>query len=434
VKPGKRFDKKLRVWPGFIDGFPESFHRTFRETHRESQHSTMRIMFSGGGTGGGVYPAIAVASALRAQRPDASFLWLGSTRGPEKDLVERAGLPFTGVAGGPVVGVGLRAVPNAARLLAGTVQALGVVRRFAPRALLITGGWATIPAALACWLRRVPVIIYMPDVEPGSTIQALSRIAHRVAVTAADSVALFAPGKAVETGYPLRSDVLAAAGFDPSGQPLTTPPPSRVTARERFGLLPGLPTLLVSGGSRGARSINQALTGGLPDLLGPEEAPVCQIIHISGQLDRARVEEQVARLAETAPEPVANRYHAYEYLHGEDMALALAAADLVVSRAGASTLGEFPLFALPAILVPYPHAWRYQKTNADYLVSRGAAQRLDDERLASDLAPLVKQVLADQARRAAMSDAAGRLRRPDAAARIAALLIEAAERRAARQP
>lgn len=376
----------------------------------------MRILFSGGGTGGGVYPALAVVNALKALHPRAEVLWVGSRHGVERELVARAGLPFEGVAGGPIVGVGLRAIPNALRLLLGTLQSLGIVGRFKPDALLITGGWATIPAALACWLRRVPVVIYLPDVEPGSAIRALSRLARRVAVTAADSVAFFAPGKAIETGYPVREDVLKAAGFDALGEPLPQPPDVGA-ARERFNLSADLPVLLVFGGSRGARSINRALLAQLPDLL-----PHMQVLHISGTTDADAVQARAEALAATLDAETAARYHTFDYLHGGDMALALSAADLVVSRAGASTLGEFPLFALPAILVPYPHAWRYQKTNADYLATRGAAVRLDDDKLTEHLTPTVKHLLLDADRREQMADAARALRRPAAAAHIAGLL------------
>lgn len=383
--------------------------------------SALRFLFSGGGTGGGVYPALAAIDALQAADPAAEVLWVGSTTGVEKDLVTRAGLPYRGVAGGPIVGVGLRALPNAARLLAGTVQALRIVREFRPDAALITGGWATIPAALAVRLAGVPLSIYLPDVEPASAVRALSRLAARVMVTAEDSPGFFRAGQAVHTGYPVRAELLQAAGFDALGNPLGDAPAGRQAARERFGLSDDLPTLLVFGGSRGARSINRALAPQLADLL-----PACQVIHITGTLDWPEIEAGLPQLRDLLPGPVATRYHPYAYLHGEDMALALSAADLVVSRAGASTLGEFPLFGLPAILVPYPFAWRYQKTNADYLASRGAAMRLDDDMLSSQLTPIVLPLLADAARLQAMADSALALRHPEAGARVAALLTDLA--------
>ena len=143
------------------------------------------------------------------------------------------------------------------------------------------------------------------------------------------------------------------------------------------------PVLLVTGGSRGARSINQAVLQHLPFLL-----ELAQVIHISGQLDWPTVETAANSLSGT------NRrdYHAFPYLH-EEMGAALAVADLVLSRAGASSLGEYPLLGLPAVLVPYPHAWRYQKVNADYLASRGAAIVLDDSRLNEELPAVAAELL-----------------------------------------
>lgn len=376
-----------------------------------------------------MYPALAVAAALTERARGSSeapaqveLLWVGSPAGPECDLVAREGIPFEAVSSGPLVGVGLRAVPSAARIIAGTWQALRLVRRFRPQALLITGGWVTIPAALACWLNRVPILIELPDIEPGGTIKVLARIAARVAVPAEESTRFFRPGQAVVTGYPVRPALLAAAGFDPLGRPLKgkEAKAEQAAARRIFGLSESLPVVLVFGGSKGARSINRALMAALPRLLR-----ICQVIHISGSLDWPEVQEQAA----TLPPNLAGRYHAVEYLHSDQMAQALASADLVVSRAGASVLGEFPLFGLPAILVPYPHAWRYQKTNADVLVSRGAALRLDDERLTDELGSLVRVVLADPDRRQWMVTAARSMARPDAAARVAEELTHLAEGR-----
>jgi undecaprenyldiphospho-muramoylpentapeptide beta-N-acetylglucosaminyltransferase len=379
----------------------------------------MRVMISGGGTGGGVYPALAVADALQAGQPGVEFLWVGSPTGPEGDLVARYGMAFESVHSGPLAGVGLRALTSLPRIGRGVVEALRIVQRFDPDLLLMTGGWVALPATLACWLRGVPIVITMPDVEPGGTIKILSRFARYVTVSASASVRLFKPGQAVETGYPLRSELLAAAGYDPLGQPTGEAGQIRARGFAHFGLDERLPTLLVLGGSSGARSINRALVARLERLLkGDDEGPGCQIIHIGGRLDWAWIQDEAARL----PPEVAAAYHPVAYLHTEEMAYALAVADLVVSRAGASTLGEFPLFDLPAILVPYPYAWRYQKTNADYLVSRQAALQLDDERLMEELVPVVSRLLHDDQARQRMAEASGALKRPDAAARVAAIL------------
>jgi undecaprenyldiphospho-muramoylpentapeptide beta-N-acetylglucosaminyltransferase len=377
----------------------------------------MRYVISGGGTGGGVYPALAAVDALKLRQPDAKILWIASDSGPERAIVERAGLPFEGVPGGPFVGVGAQALPNLAKIAWGTGQAQAIILKYKPKATLSTGGWTTIPATLASW-GRCPAVIYMPDTEPGTAIKYLARVATRVAVTTDASVQYF-PNKAVVTGYPLRAELLRAAGFDALGQALADPPDARAQGRVRFGLRDDVPTVLIMGGSKGARSVNEALMAHLPELL--QQA---QIIHITGALDSESVQARTTGITQGLPDGIGARYHGEAYLQSEDMALALAAADLAVGRAGASALGEFPLFGLPAILVPYPHAWRYQKTNADVLAGRGAAIRLDDERLMDDLAPTVLRLLADAAERERLSAAMRSMAKPDAAARIADLLIE----------
>jgi UDP-N-acetylglucosamine--N-acetylmuramyl-(pentapeptide) pyrophosphoryl-undecaprenol N-acetylglucosamine transferase len=179
-----------------------------------------------------------------------------------------------------------------------------------------------------------------------------------------------------------------------------------------FDLQPGRKTLFVFGGSRGARSINRALLANLPPLLA-----AYQIIHISGTLDWPEVEAQAAQLS---PEQRAT-YRPYPYLH-EEMGPAFRAADLVVARAGASMLGECPAFGLPAVLVPYPYAWRYQKVNADYLADRGAAVRLDDDQLGEGLLPLVQALLQDEERLAGMAAASQALDIPGAAGHLAGLI------------
>jgi len=153
----------------------------------------------------------------------------------------------------------------------------------------------------------------------------------------------------------------------------------------------------------------------VPDLL----AKGLQIIHVSGTLDWAEVEAYRESL------PDSRHYHAYPYLH-HDMGLALAAADLVISRAGASTLSEFPLFGLPSILIPYPHAWRYQKVNADYLTERGAAITMQDERMKTDLLTTIQTLLVDPQRLSEMKSRAAALARPDGAKNVAHELVRLA--------
>jgi UDP-N-acetylglucosamine:LPS N-acetylglucosamine transferase len=313
----------------------------------------------------------------------------------ESDLVNRAGIPFRAIHGAGVHGVGWRLPLNALDLLRGLAEALGLVRAYQPDVVFVTGGFITAPVAVAAWLNRVPVLVYLPDIEPGLAVKLIARLARRIAVTVEDSLQFFA-GRArdvIVTGYPTRPGLEAIA---------------RADAQAALGLEAGRPVLLVTGGSRGARSINRAVFKALPDWLKDY-----QVIHLSGELDWQEVEQARSAL----PAEQMARYHAYPFLH--EMGQALAAADLVVSRAGASALGEYPLFGLPAILVPYPYAWRYQIVNADYLARRGAALRLNDEDLAQRLAPEVRALLDDPRRLTAMRQAARSAAHPGAAAQIA---------------
>lgn len=366
-------------------------------------------------------PDLIAQNSTLSPQPSTQFLWVGSHRGPERDLVTREGISFEAVPSGPLAGVSWATrFVSAIKIMAGTLKALALVWRFRPRALLITGGWVTIPAALACWLSRIPVIIYAPDVEPGGTIRVLSRIAARVCVSSAESLRYYRPGQAVDTGYPLRAELLQAAGYDPLGRPLPAKKSSRPLVdahkkgREHFGLSGKEPVLLVFGGSTGARGLSQVVTASLPQILES-----WQVLHLIGKRDWDWVQKSAARL----PAATARRYHPYQYLHSDEMALALAAADLALSRAGASVLGEFPLFELPAILVPYPHAWRYQKTNADVLASHGAAIRVDEEDLSKELIPLLARLLGDASERKRMVDASSAQKKPQAAANLAEELL-----------
>jgi UDP-N-acetylglucosamine--N-acetylmuramyl-(pentapeptide) pyrophosphoryl-undecaprenol N-acetylglucosamine transferase len=281
----------------------------------------------------------------------------------------------------------------------GMQASLKILNGFKPDVLFFTGGYVAFPMAVMGWRRKS--VLFVPDIEPGMALKAISRFADRIAVTAEASKKFFSrQGRVIETGYPVRPEL---SGW------------TREAAQAKFGLNPGLPTLLVFGGSKGSRSINSAVLAHLPALLEK-----VQVIHISGENDWQTVSARQKELTTNV-----DRYHAFPYLH-EEMGAAMAAADLVVSRAGASALGEFPLFGLPAILVPYPHAWRYQKVNADYLVQRGAATMLKDDRLMDELYSTVVSMLNNPGKLNLMRQSMRELSRPQAAQSIASLLAEMA--------
>ncbi len=356
-----------------------------------------------------MYPALSVLQALTANANASAVtcLWVGGEGGMEADLVQRAGLPFDAIPAAGVHGVGLRALPgNLLRLARGVAAARRILRRFQPDVLLFTGGYVAVPMAAALRLAgRSPLpktLLYVPDIEPGWALKVLAQLADHIAITVEDS-RRFLPRRIPTTvsGYPVRSDLK---------------PWPRRQALETLGLQEdGTPILLVNGGSKGARSINRAALANLPQLLSE-----MQVIHISGKLDWPEVEAARAGLAAPTVEN-SQRYHPYPYLHDE-IGAAFSVADLVVSRAGASTLGEYPLFGLPAVLVPYPHAWRYQRVNADYLARRGAAEVLENAELPEKLLPLIQALIRDGSRRQAMRQAMRSQFVPQAAAALAGLL------------
>lgn len=324
----------------------------------------------------------------------------------EAELVQREGIPFEAIPASAVHGVGLKTLVGLNNAMRGYFAARKIVARYQPDVMLLTGGYVAVPVAFAG--RHVPTLLYVPDIEPGWALKATAWFADKVALLAEDSRAYFPrtrpqgamrPNKFVVTGHPVRRGLTA---WD------------QETARRELGLNAELPTLLVFGGSKGARAINRAVIAVLPQLLAE-----MQVLHLSGTLDW----EAVRAAQETLPEDLAPRYRAFPYLH-EQMGAAYAAADLILSRAGASSAGEFPLFGLPAILVPYPHAWRYQKVNADYLTRHGAAIWVSNDELPERLLPLVSGLMRDEAQRTKMQTAMRSLAKPNAAEMIGKLLFE----------
>lgn len=332
------------------------------------------------------------------------MLWVGGEGGMEARLVERANIPFATIPAAGVHGVGMRNLPgNILKLVRGVKMSQKILREFQPDVLFFTGGYVAVPMALAGM--RIPTVLFVPDIEPGLALKFLGNLADRIAVSSEDSRRYFSRVNRVKmTGYPVRPELTAW---------------TRANAFSKMNLSSELPTLLILGGSKGARSINRAVLAHLPELL-----EVAQVIHVSGELDWKEVEEKAKGMATP-------HYHAFPYLH-DDMGAALAASDLVISRAGASILGEYPFFGLPSILVPYPFAWRYQQVNAEYMVKHGAAIIVDDKNLENELPNFVRSIFNDKKRMETMRNAVKNLARSQAATAIGDLIMETAGKREAR--
>jgi UDP-N-acetylglucosamine--N-acetylmuramyl-(pentapeptide) pyrophosphoryl-undecaprenol N-acetylglucosamine transferase len=329
---------------------------------------------------------------------DLETLWVGGEGGMEQDLVGKAGLRYRAIPAAGVHGIAMRKLPrNLIQLTRGWLASNRIIREFKPDILFFTGGYVAGPMAIAG--RRIPTLVFVPDIEPGLALKMLARLADRITVTVSETQKYIKKGVIV-TGYPLRPEL---AGWE------------RKKARLALKLSTDKPTVLIFGGSKGAHSLNMAVLVVLPALLERTE-----VIHITGELDW----EEIERAATSMDPSLAKRYHRFAYLH--EMGQALAAADLVVSRAGASSLGELPYFGVPAILVPYPHAWRYQKVNAEYLARNGAAVVLEDSQLKEDLLPTVLELLENPGKRERMRKAMQKLAHPRAAQEIASQLVELA--------
>lgn len=361
-----------------------------------------RILIMAGGTGGHVFPALAVARVLRAEGAD--ILWLGTRSGLEAEIVPRAGFALATIAIGGLRGKGLlQWLLLPFRLAWAMLQALAIILRYRPMAVLGMGGFAAGPGGLMTWLLRKPLLVHEQNAVAGLTNRWLAALASRCLV--AFPGALPARLQPQLTGNPVRAEIAAL------------PAPE-----ERFRARAGAPLrLLILGGSQGAQALNESLPGVIAALPAAERP---QLRHQAGRAQAAAVGEAYATFgvkSEVLP-------------FIEDMAAAYGWADLVVSRAGALTVAELTAAGIGAILVPFPHAADdHQTRNAAFLVEAGAGLLLaQDEQLVPRLTDLLGAFCRDAVREGGrgellrMALAARRLAQPESARRVARLCLEAA--------
>jgi len=358
---------------------------------------------TGGGTGGHVQPALAIGEALVAVGHEpASIRFVGGRRGMEGRLVPENGFAITCLPGrGIERRLSARNVRSALELAAAVAMAVKLLRRLRPRVVVTVGGYAGFPASLAAVLLGVPLVVVTYDAVPGA--------ANRLVARAAAANAVAYPGtslrRAVVTGPPVRAGVLAV-DRSPSG---------RAAARAELGVDQSRRLVVVSGGSLGARSLNEAtvaLAGAWSD-----RADVC-LYHVAGDRDHEMV-AAASRRAGVGDGSLEYRLVGFE----RRMPVLLAACDLFVGRAGASTVAELCAVGVPSVLVPLPNAPSdHQRRNAETLAAAGAAVVLEDAALSGPaLGELVGGLLEEPGRVAAMEGAARSLGHRDAAARVAEL-------------
>lgn len=363
----------------------------------------MRIVLTGGGTGGHVYPAISIGQALRDALPDVELLFVGSSHGPEGEIARKAGIEFEAIPSGSLSkALSLSNAASLGKLVLGVFRARRILKRFAPDVVIGTGGYTTAAILLAQRGLGGRIVIHEQNALPGRTNRLLARIADRVCVTFESSVAFLPKGKVVVTGLPIRREFRCL--------------PGKAEARRALGLDEGLFTVGAVGGSQGARKPNEIIAAAWPLI----DDGGTQLFH---QVGDRNIEEMRSRVGSAE---VRRGYRVEAYV---DMPLALASADLVISRSGASSIAEITAVGLASILFPYPHAYAdHQTKNAEFLVERGAAVLCNDSTTTPEmLAGIVSDLRASPDKLSAMASASAVLGRPDAADRVAEVALSIAE-------
>ncbi len=370
----------------------------------------LRIALSGGGSGGHVYPALAVAGRILSASDTAELMYIGTAAGLEADLVPRSGVRFHAIHAAawlkPGLAAKVRGVWSTAR---GTWEAWRLLARLRPDVLLTTGGYVTGPVGLAASWLRIPLVVHEQNVWPGLTNRLLARRAQVVLTTYADT-ARHLPDKTVVrvTGYPVRASVVES---------------DREAARRQLGLAPEWVVVVGTGGSQGAPAVNTLMAAVWSAAL---DRPDWAVVWATGA---RRFEAATAHLDRTRD---ALRLRVAPYVY--DLDVVLAAADVVVGRAGAGTLAEAAARALPLVLVPSPHvSEHHQERNAAVWAERGAALVVAETEVGRQGLSAVAALMDDGERRRAMGQAARGLHHPDALDRIVAAVEDAARSRPRRR-
>jgi UDP-N-acetylglucosamine--N-acetylmuramyl-(pentapeptide) pyrophosphoryl-undecaprenol N-acetylglucosamine transferase len=362
----------------------------------------MRILIAAGGTGGHIYPALAVATQLQHHVPDLELRWLGGRRGLEADIVPAAGLTLDRLwlRSLRTVDASVNTVLDPLRLAASVPQTVARLLRWRPDVIYTTGGYVAIPVLAAAALLRIPALIWEGNAIPGRSVRMSARMATARSVTFAITASRL-PQPVLVTGTPIRG----LRGVDGEA------------GRARLGLPADVPVMLVFGGSQAVRRLNDAVSDAVADLVER-----CSVVHIAGDDGIAAAEATRASLARAQQD----RYRPFAFLL-DDMDAALAAADILVGRAGSSSLAESAAAGVPTVVVPYPHAAAHQKANAAEMVDAGAAILVDDRDLDGNTLRDACDLLFDE-RLSVMSEAALKVGRPGAAAATAELLLQLAGR------
>jgi len=349
--------------------------------------TALSVVIAGGGTGGHLYPGIAVAREILRRSPETRVTFAGTTRGLEARVIPREGFELDVIRSAGLKGKSLLSRARGAALLPlGFVDAWRIVSRRRPDVVIGVGGYSSGPVVLVASLRRIPTMVLEQNAVPGLTNRLLARRVGAAAVNFESTLSYFGT-RGFVAGNPVRAEFFETAGSESS----------------KFD------RLLILGGSQGAHAINMAMVEAAPRLV--RARPGLEVVHQTGERDLAGVREAYGR------DGIGARAESFLDLVAREMT----AADLVICRAGATTLAELAAAGCPAVLVPFPAATDdHQRKNAQVLADAGAAVLLDQAGLTGErLADVAGSLLADRPKLAAMSAAIRKFAKPDAAARIA---------------
>lgn len=329
----------------------------------------MKVIIAGGGTGGHLFPGIALAESLMGKYPEAKIIFVGTRRGLEAKVLPKTGYQLNFISVQGFVGKSMsEKVKSLKSLLKSMFESKNIIESFSPDIVFGVGGYASFPIVLTAFLKKIPTIILEQNTVPGLANKLLGKVASAVAITYPETIEYFQRQKTYLTGTPIRRKILE--GDSEKGKKL-------------FNIQEGRITILILGGSLGARKINKAMTEGLSYLLPLKDR--IQIIHQTGESDYNWVSTEYRNL----------KFKATVLPFIYDMVEAYSVADLVISRAGASTVAEITAIGKASILIPYPYAaYNHQEMNARRLLSRGACELILDRELNGEvLARKINKIL-----------------------------------------
>ena len=366
----------------------------------------MRIIFSGGGTGGHIYPALTLLNTIKNKLPETEFLYVGTKKGLESDIVPKAGINFAALEleGGFERRFTLENFKRAADALLSIKRAGKIINEFKPDVVVGTGGYVCGPVLMAACMKKLPTLIQEQNAVAGVTNKILSKFVTKIAVGSKLALNKFPAEKTSYTGNPIRPEILAA---------------KREDGLKEFGFTPDKPVILISGGSRGARSINLAMVDVLKNA---EKNFDAQFLHVTGKNDFEMI---TGKLSEGGLNLSASKnIKVVPYLY--NMPQAMATADLAIFRAGATGLAELTARGVPAILIPFPYAAEnHQEFNARALVEVGAAKMILNKDLTSEiLTAHLEELLKNPNELKKMSAASLTLGKPHAAEEISEMILQ----------